>query len=97
MNGVSFEMSRVLETYRVKLHSLGYVNANKYGAEKLKSRLQEHFRVKSITFRASVAPNCSKLFCSSSVDLKTTMNKISELRHKLRQIATDCNFDVVGE
>ena len=96
MNGVSFEKSRVLETYRVKLHSLGYVNANKYGAEKLKSRLQKHFGVKSITFRASVAAN--KLFCSSSmssVDFKTTINKISELRHKLREIATD--FDVVGE
>ena len=35
MNGVAFEMSHVLETYRVKLHSLGYVNANKYRAEKL--------------------------------------------------------------
>ena len=44
MNGVTFEMLHVLETYRVKLHSLSYVNANKdRKAEKLKSRLQKHF------------------------------------------------------
>ena len=96
MNGVAFEKSHVLETYRVKLHSSGYVNANKYRAEKLKSRLQKHFG-KSITFYESVAANSSELFCSSSVDLKTIVNKISELKRRLREIATDSDFDVVGE
>ena len=96
MNGVAFEMSHVLETYRVKLHSLGYVNAIKYRAEKLKSRLQKYFS-KSITFHATVAANRSELFCNSSVDLKTTINKIAELKRKLGEIATDSYFDVVGE
>ena len=31
MNGVAFEMSHVLETYRVKLHSLGYVKPTNIG------------------------------------------------------------------
>ena len=76
MNGVTFEIPHFLETYRVKLHSLGYVNANKYRAEKLKSQLQKHFG-KRITFHASVAANRFKLFCSSSVDLKQrTIKKI---------------------
>ena len=96
MNGVAFEMSHVLETCRMKVHSLGYVNANKYRAEKLKSRLQKHFG-KSITFHASVAANRSELFCSSSVDLKATINKIAELKRKLRGIATDSDFDDIGE
>ena len=36
-------------------------------------------------------------FCSGSVDLKTTINKIAELKRKLREITTDSDFDVVGE
>ena len=95
MNGVAFEMSHVLGMYRVKSHSLGYVNANKYKTEKLKSRLQKHFG-KSITFHASVAANRPELFCCSSVDLKTSVNKIAELKRKLRKIVTDRDFDVVG-
>ena len=80
----------------MKLHSLGYANVNKYRAEKLKTRMQKHFG-KSITFHASITANRSELFCSSSVDLKTTINKIAELKRKLREIATDSDFDVVGD
>ena len=80
----------------MKLHNSGYANANKYRAEKLKSRMQKHFG-KSITFHASITTNRSKLFCSSFVDLKTTINKIAELKRKLREIATDSDFDVIGD
>ena len=79
--GKAFEMKTLLVQYEAFLQKFGIAS---YRAEKLKKRLSNYFKDK-LTFHKPGGNNQSELVYSNEVDLRTTINKIAELKRKIKE------------
>ena len=79
--GKAFEMSALVLKFETFLQKFGIAS---YRGEKLKKRLLNSFKGK-LTFHQPAERNQSELVYSSEVDLRTTINKIAELKRKIKE------------
>ena len=90
--GKSFEMTSLRTQYETFLKTFGI---DSYRGEKLKKRLINYFGGE-LTFHRPMNPNLSELVFSTEIDIKTTINKIAEMKSKIRddEIEEDLFSDV---
>ena len=78
--GKAFEMTALLIQFETYLQKFGIAS---YRGEKLKKRLSNYFKGK-LTFHKPAGRNQSELVYSNEVDLRTTINKIAEMKRKIK-------------
>ena len=78
--GKAFEMTSLRTQYETFLQSFDITS---YIVEKLKKRLMKYFGGK-LTFHKPTNPIQSKLVFSSEIDIRITINKIAEMKSKIR-------------
>ena len=91
--GKAFEMTALLVQFKTYLQKFGIAS---YRGEKLKKRLSKYFKGK-LTFQKPAGRNQSELVYSNEVDLQTTINKIAEMKRKIKDDEIDDIFSEMTE
>lgn len=91
--GASFDMNDLLDKYRLLLAETGYTNSERYRATRLKIRLKDHFQAQ-IVFHKMTNVSQPELVYSSSVDIKKVINKLADLKRRVKEEAIEADLTI---